>query len=86
MASVGVRDRSLPHRVLTSGRIVIAVGPGAKGLWRHWAYNETLPNDFGTRALTDPGLRQMLTWVFAALVAVVLFAVAAVELTIRWFG
>jgi tetrahydromethanopterin S-methyltransferase subunit D len=34
--------------------------------------------------VTDPGLRRLLKWVFAALVAVVLFAVIAVELTIRW--
>jgi hypothetical protein len=33
----------------------------------------------------DTGLRRMLTWVFAALAATVLFAVVVVELTLRWF-
>ncbi len=35
---------------------------------------------------TDPGLRRMLTWVFAALILTVLFAVLVVELTLRWFN
>jgi hypothetical protein len=33
----------------------------------------------------DPGLRRMLTLVFAALILTVLFAVLVVELTVRWF-
>jgi hypothetical protein len=33
----------------------------------------------------DQGLRRMLTWVFAALVLTVLFAILVVELTLRWF-
>jgi hypothetical protein len=34
----------------------------------------------------DTGLRRMLTWVFIVLVLTVLFALLAVELTIRWFA
>jgi hypothetical protein len=34
--------------------------------------------------MQDRGLRQMMTWVFAVLVATVLFAILVVELTLRW--
>jgi hypothetical protein len=34
----------------------------------------------------DEGLRRMLTWVFVVLVLTVLFALLAVEFTIRWFA
>ena len=34
----------------------------------------------------DKGLRRMLTWVFVVLVLTVLFALLAVEFTIRWFA
>jgi hypothetical protein len=33
----------------------------------------------------DPGLRRLMTWVFAALVLTLLFAILVVELTLRWF-
>ena len=36
-------------------------------------------------AVSDKGLRKLLTWVFTALVATVLFAILVVELTLRWF-
>jgi hypothetical protein len=35
---------------------------------------------------TDEGLRRMLKWVFVVLVLTVLFALLAVEFTIRWFA
>jgi hypothetical protein len=35
---------------------------------------------------SDEGLRRMLKWVFVALVLTILFALVAVELTIRWFS
>jgi hypothetical protein len=34
----------------------------------------------------DEGLRRMLKWVFVVLVLTVLFALLAVEFTIRWFA
>ena len=34
----------------------------------------------------DDGLRRMLKWVIVVLVLTVLFAVAVVELTLRWFS
>jgi hypothetical protein len=34
----------------------------------------------------DVGLRRMMFWVLVALVATVLVAILAVELTLRWFG
>ncbi len=34
----------------------------------------------------DEGLRRMLKWVFIVLILTVLFALAAVELTMRWFS
>jgi hypothetical protein len=34
----------------------------------------------------DTGLRRMMTWVLIALVVTVLAAIAAVEITLRWFG
>lgn len=36
-------------------------------------------------AVSDKGLRKLLTWVFTALVVTVLFAILVVELTLRWF-
>jgi hypothetical protein len=45
--------------------------------------SDTSPNQERT---TDPGLRRMMIWVFVALIATVLAAVLAVELTLRWFG
>jgi hypothetical protein len=33
----------------------------------------------------DPDLRRMFMWVLVALVVTLLFAVAVVELTLRWF-
>ncbi len=36
-------------------------------------------------AVSDKGLRKLLTWVFTALVLTVLFAILVVELTLRWF-
>jgi hypothetical protein len=35
---------------------------------------------------SDPGLRQMLKWVFVTLVLVVLLAVLVVEVMLRWAG
>jgi hypothetical protein len=40
----------------------------------------------GSQHGTDPGLRRMLKWVFAALILTVLFAVLVVELTLRWLN
>ena len=38
-----------------------------------------------TTAVSDQGLRRLLTWVFTALIVTVLFAMLVVELTLRWF-
>jgi hypothetical protein len=34
----------------------------------------------------DTGLRRLMIWVFAALILTVLFAILAVEVTLRYFG
>ena len=34
----------------------------------------------------DPGLRRMMTWVMVALIATIILAIIAVELTMRWFN
>lgn len=34
----------------------------------------------------DSGLRKMMIWVFAALLATVVAAILVVEFTLRWFG
>jgi hypothetical protein len=34
----------------------------------------------------DTGLRRLLIWVFGALILTVLFAILAVEVTLRYFG
>ncbi len=44
------------------------------------------PRSRGPEPIIDPGLRRMLKWVFAALILTVLFAIAVVEVTLRWFG
>ena len=43
-------------------------------------------NDSRPPSDADEGLRRMLTWVFVVLVLTVLFALLAVEFTIRWFA
>jgi hypothetical protein len=37
-------------------------------------------------APADEGLRRMLKWVFVVLILTVLFALVAVEFTMRWFA
>jgi hypothetical protein len=44
------------------------------------------PGPGGPEPRTDPDFRRMLTWVFAALLLTVLFAILVVEITLRWFG
>jgi hypothetical protein len=40
----------------------------------------------GSARQRDGGLRRMLIWVFAALIAVLAFSIVVVELMLRWFG
>ena len=57
-------------------------GHRAKPLFLHIDVNTSSKED----REPDPGLRRMMIWVFAALIATVLLAIAAVEVTLRWFG
>jgi hypothetical protein len=43
-------------------------------------------NDSPHPADPDEGLRRMLKWVFVVLIATIVFALVAVEFTIRWFA
>jgi hypothetical protein len=42
--------------------------------------------DEQSKPVTDPDLRRMMKWVFAALILTVAVAILVVEVTLRWFG